>query len=195
MPRRPRHLDADLVRRMNPEGEDLLDEPPLPMPCMKALLAEPSCFDQPPPRELDARAALKAIGEFVLKYPRGRYGAGPEPVDVGQTLALSKALLQAMALLLKRTPEQLRRTLEAVVYGDLSEPALAEARRTLNILDRKTLPELLASAERLDELNEPYDWGDVDPETMGSPVVHGPDGSIGVGGPGPSSPKRRRRKP
>jgi hypothetical protein len=151
MPRRPRHLDADLVRRVNPEGEDLLagvDEPTSPMPRIRALLAEPSCFDQPSPRELDAQTALKAIGEFLLEYPRGRYGAGPGPVDMGQALALSEALLQAMTLLLRRNPDRLRRTLEAVVYSDLSAEALAGARKTLGILNRKTLDELLEGVDQ-----------------------------------------------
>lgn len=118
----------------------------------------------------NAAAALRAIGEFVLEYPRERYGTA-RPSDVGQILGLSEALLQAMALLLRKDPERLRRALEAVVYGDLSEEALAEARRSLGILNRKTLPELL-------EGTEPYDWGGVDPETLGAPVRHTPQGPV-----------------
>ena len=128
MANRPRHLDLDLVRAVNPEGEDLLAP------------AAPS--GRPPDAEVYAlpeRQALEAIGAFVLEYPRERYGTGLQPVDVGQALSLSEALLQAMALLLKKDPERLRRTLEAVVYGDRSEVALAEARRALGILNRKTL--------------------------------------------------------
>jgi hypothetical protein len=140
MAKRPRHIDFDLVRALNPEGEDLLApaSPPGPPPNAEAVRAE---------RQARAAAALKAIGEFVLEYPRERYGGGRRPADVGQALGLSEALLQAMALLLKKDPGRLRRTLEEVVYGDRSEAALAEARRALGILDRKTLPELLEGTE------------------------------------------------
>jgi len=205
MPKRPRHIDLDLVRAVNPEGEDLLapaaSDGRLPD-------AEASAL---PERQARAAAALKAIGEFVLEYPRGRYGGGRRPVDVGQALGLSEALLQAMALLLKKDPEHLRWTLEEVVYGDLSEAALAEARRSLGILNRKTLKELLDGSEpspspvptRIKlvgtgpsasdmiledrEGAESYDWGGTDPETLGAPirlthqgpVVEWPEGDLG----------------
>lgn len=147
MPKRARHLDLNFVRALNPEGEDLLAEPPsernnreisFEMNPAEAVRAE---------RDEARWASLKAIGEFVLEYPRERYGAGGAPVDVGQALGLSEALLQAVALLLKKDPERLRRTLEGVVYGDLSEAALADARHTLGILNRNTLAELLEGLE------------------------------------------------
>lgn len=126
MPKRPRHLDQDLIRAVNPEGEDLL--------------APAAPLAQPPDKEV---AALKMVRAFVQDYPRSRHGA-----DTTQALALSEALLGAMALLVKRDPEQLRRELDRVMYDtDLSREALAQARRNLNLLDRKTLPELLEGPE------------------------------------------------
>jgi hypothetical protein len=97
LPKRSRHIDSNLIRAVNPEGEDLLQEPPV------------------SPEGQAAQAALEAIGEFVLEYPRERYGGGRHPLDLGQALGLSEALLQAMALRLKKDPERIRRTLEEVV--------------------------------------------------------------------------------
>ena len=164
MPKRPRHLDFDLVRAVNPKSEDLLAPvaPPGPPPDAEAVRTE---------RQAWAAAALKAIGEFVAEYPRDRYGNCRTAADAGQALGLAEALLQAMALLLKKDPERLRQVLEEVVYSDRSEPALAGARRALGILNRKTLKELL-------EGTEPYDWGDTDPGTTGAPIRHTPQGPV-----------------
>ena len=138
MRKRARHLDLNLVRALNPEGEDLL-APAAP----SGRLPDAEATE----RQARTAAALKAIGKYVTEYPRDRFGNGRTPVDVGQALGLAEARLQAMALLLKKDPERLRRTLEEVVYGDLSEAALAEARRALGILNRKTLKELLDGSE------------------------------------------------
>jgi len=116
-------------------------------------------------------APHNAIRAFLEEYPPTRYGT-LEPPDVGQLLGLAEARLQALALLLKRDPERLRQALDHLVYRtDLAEPALAEARKSLGLLDRKTLPDLL-------EGTEPFDWGDQDPETMGAPIRHTPEGPV-----------------
>ena len=91
-------------------------------------------------------APRDAIRAFLEEYPPDRY-ATTQPSGVGQTLGLAEARLQALALLLKKDPDRLRRVLDEVVHGDFSEAALAEARRALGILNRKTLKELLEGSE------------------------------------------------
>lgn len=89
----------------------------------------------------------ESIRAFLEEYPPDRYGT-TQPSGVGQMLGLGEARLQALALLLKRDPEKVREILDDLVYRtDLGEPALAEARKSLGLLDRKTLPELLEGAE------------------------------------------------
>ena len=88
----------------------------------------------------------ESIRAFLEDYPLDRY-TSPQPSDVGQCLGLAEARLQAAALLLKKDPERLRLALDTVVYGDLSEAALAETRRALGLRNLKTLAELLEGTE------------------------------------------------
>ena len=82
----------------------------------------------------------ESIRAFLEDYPLDRY-TSPQPSDVGQCLGLAEARL------LNQDPDRLRRALDTVVYGDLSEAALAETRRALGLRNLKTLAELLEGTE------------------------------------------------
>lgn len=97
------------------------------------------------PGKPTAHDPRQVILDFREAY-RERFGtADPSlPSDVGQLLGLAKARLQAIALLLRIDPGALQGVLDRLVHqGDLSDAALAEARKALGIREWKTLNQLL----------------------------------------------------
>jgi len=113
---------------------------------------------------MDSMTLIQAIQAFRDDY-RQRYGTWSDslPSDVGQLLGQAKAHQQALSLLLNVDFEKLQIILNRLIYEtDLSESALAEARKALGIYDRKTLGQL-------QEVLDPYDLKEVDPETKPRP--------------------------